>query len=108
MPSSLLPVALRSGHDGRMDAKAVDIVDSGLVQGVFFRVRLRERAEQLGVHGWVRNDDDGSLVAHLEGPQDSVDALVAWCEEGPPVARVSRVTVTAAPEAGARTFEIRP
>ena len=90
-----------------MGPRAVDVVVTGHVQGVFFRARMHERAERLGVCGWVRNDEDGSLVAHLEGPGGAVGDLVAWCEEGPPSARVSRVTVTDVDPAGDRVFEVR-
>jgi acylphosphatase len=64
------------------------------VQGVSFRYYTRERAGQLGVTGWVRNEPDGSVAGHFEGRADAVDALVAWCREGPPAARVEAVAVS--------------
>ncbi len=74
---------------------------TGLVQGVFFRAWTAEHARQLGVTGWVRNADDGSVEAHVEGPPDAVAALVDWAHEGPRRAHVDRVEVhDAAPERG--------
>jgi len=63
----------------------------GRVQGVFFRASTRERAAEAGVAGWVRNCPDGSVEAVLEGPPEAVEAVVAFCREGPGPARVERV-----------------
>jgi len=45
------------------------------------------------VSGWVRNLPDGRVEAVFEGPAGALDAMVAWCHEGPPRARVTRVEV---------------
>jgi acylphosphatase len=55
----------------------------------------------------VRNDPDGSVAAHFEGDQDAVEAIVEWCREGPPRARVERVDVREAEPTGARGFDVR-
>lgn len=72
---------------------AREVVVHGLVQGVFFRDSCRREAERLGVAGWVRNEPDGTVAGHFEGPRDAVDELVRWCHVGPPRARVQRVDV---------------
>jgi acylphosphatase len=90
-----------------MDRKAVDVVITGRVQGVFFRARTQEQAARLGVAGWVSNEPDGSVAAHFEGAPDDVDALVAWCRTGPDYARVERVRVTETEPAGAGGFDVR-
>ncbi len=87
-----------------MDSTAVDVVVTGHVQGVFFRASMRDQAERLGVTGWVRNDPDGSVRAHLEGPAAAVEDLVAWCADGPPNARVDEVRTTDGELTGARSF----
>jgi acylphosphatase len=66
---------------------------SGRVQGVSFRASTAAEARRLGVAGWVRNRFDGSVELEVEGDPDLVAALLAWCEHGPPIARVSRVAV---------------
>jgi acylphosphatase len=66
---------------------------SGRVQNVWFRDACRREALTHGVDGWVRNLADGRLEAVFEGSAGAVDALVAWCHEGPPRARVERVDV---------------
>jgi acylphosphatase len=66
---------------------------SGRVQGVSFRATTAEQATSLGVVGWVKHRSDGSVELEAEGTPEQVAALLAWCEQGPPHARVARFTV---------------
>lgn len=86
---------------------AVDLHVTGRVQGVSYRAATQQEAERLGVTGWVRNEPDGSVAAHLEGDVGAVDALVAWCRRGPTGSRVRDVAVREAAVAGDRGFRIR-
>ena len=86
--------------------KAVQARVTGRVQGVSFRWYAQEQALRLGVAGWVRNEPDGSVLLHVEGDDEAVDAMVAWCREGPSMARVGNVAVRDAAPGGARSFEI--
>lgn len=45
---------------------------SGLVQGVGFRWQTKTLAAQLGLTGWVRNENDGTVTAELQGGESSV------------------------------------
>jgi acylphosphatase len=63
----------------------------GVVQGVYYRYSTRQKAEELGVSGWVRNHLDGSVECLAEGARDKVEALIQWCRHGPPGARVDRI-----------------
>jgi acylphosphatase len=74
------------------DARA-RVVIRGRVQGVFFRVETRERAQSLGLAGWVRNNPDGTVEAVFQGERDRVDSMVAWCRRGPAAAHVEDVEV---------------
>jgi acylphosphatase len=87
--------------------KAVRLKVTGRVQGVSFRWYAVQEAERLGVAGWVSNEADGSVAAFVEGDDDAVDAMVAWCHQGPSYARVRHVAVTEAQPTGARSFDIR-
>jgi len=78
---------------------ARDVVVHGAVQGVFFRDSCRREAERLGVAGWIRNEPDGTVAGHFEGPREAVEDLVRWCHGGPPRAQVQRVdTVESEPK----------
>jgi acylphosphatase len=87
-------------------ARAVEVRISGRVQGVSFRVYAAREAGRLGLAGWVRNEPDGSVAAHLEGPSDKVEQMVAWCRQGPPAAVVERVDLEDVAATGAASFEI--
>jgi acylphosphatase len=82
------------------------VVVHGRVQGVFFRDTIRRLAQQRGVAGWVRNNPDGTVEAVLEGDEDAVDALVAFCREGPRGASVERVDVYEEEPEGVRGFDV--
>jgi acylphosphatase len=87
--------------------RAVTVKVTGRVQGVSFRWYAVQEAERLGVSGWVRNEPDGSVAAHLEGDDEAVDAMVQWCRDGPSYASVRNVAVTDAQPNGERGFGIR-
>lgn len=89
------------------DRTAALVRISGRVQGVSFRVWTRARAEQLGLVGWVRNEDDGSVKALIAGPQTGVSAMLKEFWKGPPGALVVAVEVeVASPEAMPSGFQI--
>ena len=80
----------------------------GAVQGVFFRASVVERARELGLVGWVRNRYDGAVEFVAEGDGERLLALRAYCESGPPGARVVSVETIDEPETGAFTsFVVR-
>ena len=82
------------------------VVIHGRVQGVWFRDSMRREAERLGVVGWVRNRADGAVEAAIEGDDDAVARLAAWCEHGPSGARVTRVETHEEPVEGLSGFRI--
>ena len=69
----------------------------GKVQGVFFRAETLRKAQSLGLVGWVRNLKDGSVEALIEGEDEAVRAMLAWCWKGSPFSRVEEVTVSEEP-----------
>jgi acylphosphatase len=75
-----------------MTRVTLKMVIAGRVQGVSFRVTMRERAVHHKVDGWVRNKGDGSVEALVQGEEDHVSSLLEWARVGPSGARVSSVT----------------
>jgi acylphosphatase len=63
----------------------------GRVQGVYYRASMLQEAQQLQLTGWVRNCPDGSVEAVAEGGKAKLNALIAWCHQGPEGARVAGV-----------------
>lgn len=73
--------------------KRVRIRVYGRVQMVGFRWSARERAQRLGLTCEAKNEGDGSLTIVAEGEGRALDTFLAWCREGPPLAKVERVEV---------------
>jgi acylphosphatase len=71
--------------------KHYNVKITGKVQGVFYRDNTREEAEKLGIKGFVRNEDDGSVYMECEGEEQNLQKLLSWCKQGPPKAIVDKV-----------------
>jgi acylphosphatase len=79
----------------------------GRVQGVGFRWFVEREAHILGIAGWVRNNQDGSVEVLAQGTRDQLSGLHSRLREGPRAARVDAVDVAdAAPMAGLSSFRI--
>lgn len=85
----------------------VHVVVSGRVQGVWYRQSCRERAAGVGLAGWVRNLDDGTVEAVLEGQRPAVEAVLAWMTDGPPGAAVTGLRVSDEAPTGDTGFSVR-
>ncbi len=84
------------------------VVISGRVQGVWFRASTKEKADELGLTGWVRNTPRGDVEAVFEGDEASVREMLAWCRRGPPLAKVTTVKETQSQHSGAFSgFSVR-
>jgi acylphosphatase len=82
-------------------------VITGDVQGVFFRDTTRREAEARGVAGWISNRSDGAVEAVFEGEPDAVEAMLAFCRQGPSRAEVESVEVSEEQPEGLSGFEVR-
>jgi len=81
----------------------------GKVQGVYFRVTAARQSKTLGLRGWVRNRRNGSVETVVEGEDDVVERYVAWCHQGPSMARVDTVEITRGEPVGlGEGFYVRP
>jgi acylphosphatase len=67
---------------------------TGKVQGVGYRLWAMRTAASLGLRGWVRNRQEGSVEALVTGAPEDVAAMVEASRNGPAGARVAEVTVT--------------
>lgn len=71
----------------------VHVIISGKVQGVWFRASTKQKADELGLKGWVRNTRDGKVEAVFEGEEEKVNEMIKWCHVGPRYAEVEDVKV---------------
>lgn len=73
--------------------KHVTMIVKGDVQGVNFRSRIRAKAKELGLTGYVKNASDGSVYIEAEGEEAALTRLADWCRSDPGSARVDEVRV---------------
>ena len=83
------------------------MIVSGRVQGVGFRDATQRRARKLGLLGWVRNGEDGTVAVHAEGDSPSVAELLEFLRSGPRGADVEELAVSEVRVEGHEQFAIR-
>lgn len=80
-----------------MSLKHLHIKIYGRVQGVGFRYSAKKEADALGIVGYARNEDDGSVfieargLAEARGSTEKLEQFLTWCRKGPWPAKVTRV-----------------
>lgn len=74
--------------------RAVHVIITGRVQGVWFRAWTEEMACGLNLDGWVRNRSDGSVEAVFAGAPDNVEKMIKACWQGPQLGKVQHVEVS--------------
>ena len=76
----------------------------GRVQGVGFRAFVEDAAGRLGLEGWVRNRDDGTVEALFAGSEQAITAALDACWAGP---RHGHVIMLDVKEAGSHLLSER-
>ena len=74
--------------------KAIHAIVEGSVQGVGYRYAALREARALGISGWVRNADDGTVEVWAEGEEAALEEFLAWLKTGPSAAWVRDVKVS--------------
>lgn len=82
------------------------IIVKGKVQGVFFRTNTKKKADGLDIKGIVKNLPDGSVWIAAEGEEADMEAFIAWCRQGPPLAKVAGITIEPGEVADYKSFEV--
>ncbi len=102
------------GYGGQIDTtkgqlvQAVTAIVTGVVHGVGFRYKTRERAQSLRLAGWVRNRSDGTVEIWAQGTTDALAEFSTFLERGPRFATVTSLSVEdVEPDATLDQFEIR-
>ncbi len=79
----------------------------GRVQGVWFRRYTQNVANELGISGWVRNLEDGSVEVEASVPEELFESFIAALRKGPPLARVDDIEIEEIPRSYSGGFEVR-
>ena len=90
------------------DEISVRVIIEGRVQRVWFRGWTLEQASNRGLRGWVRNRRDGAVEALFTGPGAAVEEMIAACRQGPPAARVAKISRFPAEDDGGGDFRPLP
>jgi len=84
------------------------IIVTGKVQGVWFRKYTKEKADKLGIKGFVQNELEGTVFISAEGTEKVLEKFIKWLHIGSPLARVREVTYNNCIDFQGHTeFEIR-
>ncbi len=91
------------------DQMALMAVVHGRVQGVYFRAFVQEKAEELGLNGYVRNLPSGRDVeVQVEGEREKLEKILYYLKEGPPISMVEEVKTTWSKSSGKfSSFRVR-
>ena len=87
--------------------ETVHLVIKGKVQGVYYRASAKEKANELGIKGWIKNTPGGNVEVMAGGDKEQLEKFIQWCWEGPKHAEVSEVIVTMAEGENFNDFSIK-
>lgn len=77
--------------------KRIRLHITGRVQGVFYRKSAQEEASKLQLSGWIRNLNNGMVLAEAQGNPARLKQFMQWCHKGPARAEVTRVDTQSIP-----------
>jgi len=89
-----------------VEVRHFKITVSGKVQGVFYRASAKEKADEWGVRGFVRNEPNGDVYLEAEAPEEIVYKFIKWCNQGPMRAKVEKIDAKPGAIVGYTQFEI--
>jgi acylphosphatase len=69
--------------------RKVHLIVEGHVQGVGFRFYTKNKAHELGIYGWAKNLDNGSVEVIAQGEAEKIEEFVTFVKNGAsPASRV--------------------
>ena len=89
----------------KQEREAIQLLITGVVQGVGYRMWTEQTAKSLGLRGWVRNLFDGRVEIHAEGDSEALNELEKACHKGPNYAEVTGVARKPRPDWNLLEFE---
>jgi acylphosphatase len=86
--------------------KSVRVYITGTVQGIFFRMFVKQNAEKLDLKGFVRNLEDGRVEIFLEGDSKNVIKMIELCKKGPKHSQIRNIEIKEEKFQDLKTFKI--
>ena len=68
-----------------------EITVTGRVQGVGYRYFAVQKANEMGITGWVKNSVDGGVIIMAQGIEVELNTFIDYLYIGPTRARVDRI-----------------
>ena len=65
---------------------------SGKVQGVGFRYFVQQKANEMGITGWVKNSVDGGVTIIAQGIEGELKTFIDYLYIGPARSRVDKIS----------------
>lgn len=87
--------------------RSVKINVYGMVQGVGYRYNALQKANELGLKGFVKNRVDGSVYMEVEAEDALLQEFLFWCRQGPSRSRVDKVNVLDIPFSNYSDFKVK-
>ena len=73
--------------------KRIHLIIHGKVQAVFYRSNTHKKASALGLTGFVKNLENGTVEVVAEGPEEKLNQLIEFCKNNPGYSNVDKVDV---------------
>ena len=80
---------------------------TGRVQGVGFRYRASYAARSLGVTGWVKNNEDGSVEMEAQGTEEQIYRMLTMLNKDSYIVIDRMDTEKILPENGEQGFHVK-
>lgn len=87
--------------------KSIQINIYGKVQDVGFRYSTLQKANELGIKGFVKNRSDGSVYIEADGEPETLEKFILWCYRGPARAVVNEVKTDEIPFNNYKKFVVK-
>lgn len=69
-----------------------ELIISGRVQGVGYRYFAAQKANEMGITGWVKNSVDGSVIVVAQGIEEEIQTFIDYLYIGPTRSRVDQIS----------------
>ncbi|XKL61099.1 hypothetical protein PGB90_008156 [Kerria lacca] len=50
----------------------------GEVQGFYFTKYCRDKCNELGIVGWIKNSKKGTIIGKIQGKKIDIDKIIVW------------------------------